>query len=125
MTALRLYTSPKRLVHALRVINTTMAGLVAQTRLTTYPRTPREMLAMEQRERSLTRSIADLSIAKKLLLTHQDVEVRRQASAASRRCYRERGITRPIREKGWSWVTIVLPGGLRRSFSAHQRESFT
>ena len=113
MIALRLYTNPKKLVHALRVIGTTMAGLFAEIRATTYPATPREMLAMEKHERSVALSIADLSLARKVLLAHQDVELRRQASAEARQRYREQGVTRPILNKGWSWVTIVLPGGLR------------
>lgn len=116
MTALRLYTTPAKLVHALRVISTTMAGLVAEMRSTTAPTTAGEMLAMEQRERVLALSIADLSTARAVLLAHRDVELRRQASAETRRRYREQGITRPIKDKGWSWVTIVLPGGLRLRF---------
>lgn len=113
MTALRVYTNPHKLVHALRVVSTTMAGLVAEMRAASAPTTAGEMLAMEQRERSVALAIADLSIARKVLLAHQDTELRRQASSEAHRRYREQGIRRPIRDKGWSWVTIVLPGGLR------------
>ncbi len=71
------------------------------------------MLAMEQRERSWALSIADLSTAKKLLRAHIDVEMRQRAAAEAHRRYRERGITRPMKNNGWSPVTIVLSGGLR------------
>lgn len=113
MTALRVYTGPKRLSHALSVISTIMAGLVADLRTTTYPTTARETLAMERRERAAALSIGDLTIARKLLLAHRDTEVRKQAAAEVRQRYREQGITRPIKNKGWSPVTILLPGGLR------------
>lgn len=113
MTALKVYSGPKHLSHVLAVISTTMAGLVAELRSDTYPSTGKEMLAMEERERSLTLSLADLSIARKLIKAHMDVELRRQAAAEARGRYRERGITRPIKDKGWSPVTVVLPGGLR------------
>lgn len=113
MTALRVYTGPRRLSHALSVISTTMAGLVADLRTNTYPTTARETLAMERRERSVALSIGDLTIARKLVLAHMDEEVRGQAAAEVRERYRDQGITRPIKNKGWSPVTILLPGGLR------------
>jgi hypothetical protein len=93
-----------------------MAGLIAEIRTTTYSTTSCEMHAMEKRDRSVALSIADLSIARKVVLAHQDVEFRSQASAEARQGYREQGVTRPILNKGWSWVTIVLPGGLRLRF---------
>ena len=113
MTALTVYTTPKKMVHALRVVGTTMAGLVAELRDNTLPATATEMLAMEKRERSLALSLADLSIARRLIMAQRDVAVCRQAAAETRRRYHEQGVTRPVKDKGWSWVTILLPGGLR------------
>jgi hypothetical protein len=113
MTALTVYNSPDRLSHSLRVISTIMAGLVADLRADSYPKTAREMLFMEKRERSTALYLADLSIAKRVIRAHMDSEVRREASSESRRRYREQGVMRPIKDKGWSDVTIILPGGLR------------
>jgi len=113
MTALRVYTGPRGLSHTLAVIGTTMGGLVAALRSDTYPTTAKTLMKMEQRERSLAQSMADLSIAKRIIKAHMDVELRQQSAAEARQRYREQGNTRPIKNKGWSPVTIVLPGGLR------------
>lgn len=113
MTALRVYSGPRDLLCTLTVIGDTMAGLLAEQQVETFPTTAKEKLAVEQRLRVDGLSITDLCIAGNVIRAHMDVGIRKQAAADTRQRYRQQGITRRIKNKGWSPVTIVLPGGLR------------
>ena len=114
MTAVTIYNAPRDLSRSLAVINTTMDSLTSDLKSTSrYPTTAKEMLDDEEQQRTTGRRISDLSIARNIIRAHMDVQLRREASEEVRRRYREQGVNRPIKNKGWTEVTILLPGGLR------------
>ncbi len=112
MTALRVKRGRKGLVRTVTIIGSAIAAFIAEQQADAVPKTAKDMLEEELRQRSIGHAIADLSIARNIIRAHMDEKLREQAAAEARQRYREAGIEQPIENRGWWPVTIRLPGGL-------------
>lgn len=78
---------------------------------TAYPRSGASLLERERAHEALGREIADLLIARDILLAHRDEALVKAACAASRVRVRASSGCDKIQDGGWQPVHLTLPGG--------------
>lgn len=113
MDTISICYGPDGLSRSLEVICTSMALLVGKMEADVVSSTGSQVLDMEEKIRHLGVRLADLASLRGLVRAHQDQALRRKASAEARERLRKQGVKGRIKNKGWSVVTIRLPGGLR------------
>jgi hypothetical protein len=97
----------------LTLIATTIDSLILAQRSFATPTSPTAMFHAEEQHRAFASLIADHFIASNIVSAHLDARFREEAAAEARQRFVDQGVIRNIENRGWSPVTILLPGGLR------------
>lgn len=115
MAAFRVYPGRAGMARSLRDLDQLIDSTLTKTAGLPAPKTPHEMLHVEEERLRLGAVLADLRTAKDIVALHMDSEFKRTARADARRRFRKAGVEGPILDRGWDWTTFTLRNGLQLS----------
>lgn len=113
MTTLEIYPGTTGMQESLRTIARLTQHKQRQLSQVSSPRAPLELLRTERETLDLARQLADLKIARQIVLAHLDSDFQRRAARQARARLRSEGIRGAIRSRGRRRREIQLRGGLK------------